>query len=185
MVQTGDPTGTGKGGESIYGGNFKDEFNSRLKFTQRGLVAMANTGIPNDNASQFFITLNECQWLDEKHTIFGMIKGDTIFNLLAIGNVDTDESDRPIEPIPRIISTEVIVNPFKDVIIEKAQKSSDQSKTFTADEIKQSIQSKTEQKKTEKVKTKATIKNKNLISFQDEEEEELGLNPNLAKRKSD
>ena len=55
MVQTGDPTGTGKGGDSIYGGPFKDEFNSRLNFTQRGLVAMANSGIPNENGSQFFI----------------------------------------------------------------------------------------------------------------------------------
>jgi peptidyl-prolyl cis-trans isomerase SDCCAG10 len=59
MVQTGDPTSTGKGGESIYGGPFKDEFHSRLKFAHRGLVAMANSGIPNDNQSQFFITLNE------------------------------------------------------------------------------------------------------------------------------
>lgn len=62
------------GGESIYGGVFADEFHSRLKFKHRGLVAMANTGSPNSNGSQFFITLDRCDWLDRKHTIFGKVK---------------------------------------------------------------------------------------------------------------
>lgn len=116
MIQTGDPTGTGKGGESIFGYPFKDEFHSRLNFTHRGLVAMANSGKPNDNGSQFFITLNECQWLNEKHTIFGKITGDTIYNVNAIGEVDTDDNDRPTERIPKIIKTEVTVNPFPNIV---------------------------------------------------------------------
>ena len=51
MIQGGDPTGTGEGGESVYGAPFVDEFHSRLKFTHRGIIAMANCGEPNDNAS--------------------------------------------------------------------------------------------------------------------------------------
>lgn len=117
MIQTGDPTGTGKGGESIFGYPFRDEFHSRLNFTHRGLVAMANSGKPNDNGSQFFITLNECQWLNEKHTIFGKVTGDTIYNVNAIGEVDTDDNDRPTEPIPKIIKTEVTVNPFPNIVM--------------------------------------------------------------------
>lgn len=62
------------GGESIYGGAFADEFHSRLKFKHRGIVAMANAGSPNSNGSQFFITLDRCDWLDRKHTIFGKVK---------------------------------------------------------------------------------------------------------------
>ncbi|GMF24510.1 unnamed protein product [Phytophthora lilii] len=74
MVQGGDPTGTGKGGESIYGGAFADEFHSRLRFNHRGLLAMANENKPNTNHSQFFFTLDACDFLDKKHTIFGKKK---------------------------------------------------------------------------------------------------------------
>ncbi|TKC42488.1 hypothetical protein EI555_004736, partial [Monodon monoceros] len=70
IVQGGDPTGTGTGGESIYGAPFKDEFHSRLRFNRRGLVAMANAG-PHDNGSQFFFTLARADELNNKHTIFG------------------------------------------------------------------------------------------------------------------
>ena len=94
IVQGGDPTGTGMGGESIYGKPFKDEFHSRvcwvhnldhlqaflknalfyfqLRFTHRGLVAMANAG-KDDNGSQFFITLGPTNDLNKKHTIFGKV----------------------------------------------------------------------------------------------------------------
>lgn len=54
-IQTGDPTGTGAGGESIYGEPFSDELHQRLRFNRRGLVAMANTGMRNSNDSQFFV----------------------------------------------------------------------------------------------------------------------------------
>lgn len=61
------------GGESIYGGVFGDEFHSRLRFKHRGLVACANEGSPNSNGSQFFMSLDRCDWLDRKHTIFGKV----------------------------------------------------------------------------------------------------------------
>ena len=114
MVQGGDPTGTGEGGESVYGKPFKDEFHQRLRFVRRGLVAMANSG-PDDNGSQFFITLGPCNDLNKKHTIFAKIAGDTIYNLVQLGDVDTDPTnDRPVVP-PVIKSTKVLANPFDDI----------------------------------------------------------------------
>lgn len=62
------------GGESIYGGYFPDEFHSRLRFKHRGLVASANAGTPDTNNSQFFVTLDRCDWLDKKNTIFGKVR---------------------------------------------------------------------------------------------------------------
>lgn len=114
MIQGGDPTGTGTGGESIYGGPFKDEFHQRLKFTHRGLVAMANTNRDTNN-SQFFITFGECIHLNKKHTIFGKVIGNTMFNLMSMQSIDTDTAtDRPLEP-PYIKKTKIIVNPFDDI----------------------------------------------------------------------
>ena len=72
MIQGGDPTGTGRGGESIWGKPFEDECTPDLKFDKAGLLAMANAG-PGTNGSQFFVTLKNTPWLDGKHTIFGRI----------------------------------------------------------------------------------------------------------------
>ncbi|SCV72333.1 BQ2448_3870 [Microbotryum intermedium] len=72
MIQTGDPTGTGKGGQSIYGKPFPDEVRSTLKFNARGVVAMANSG-PDTNKAQFFITYAKQPHLDTKYSIFGRV----------------------------------------------------------------------------------------------------------------
>ncbi|CAH2068439.1 unnamed protein product, partial [Iphiclides podalirius] len=72
IVQTGDPTGTGKGGNSIWGKKFDDEFREELKHNTRGIVSMANNG-PNTNGSQFFFTYGEQPHLDLKYTVFGRI----------------------------------------------------------------------------------------------------------------
>ena len=70
MIQGGDFTGqSGKGGESIYGGNFEDEDLSR-NIDEEGLLVMANKG-KNTNASQFFVALRPCPHLDGKHVVFG------------------------------------------------------------------------------------------------------------------
>ena len=72
MAQGGDITsGNGTGGDSIYGSSFEDE-NFTLSFTQKYLLAMANRG-PNTNTSQFFITYENTDWLNGKHTIFGQV----------------------------------------------------------------------------------------------------------------
>ena len=72
MVQGGDPTGKGKGGESIYGSVFEDEIKPALRFNARGIVGMANRG-PGTNGSQFFITYTAAAHLDGKNTVFGKV----------------------------------------------------------------------------------------------------------------
>jgi cyclophilin family peptidyl-prolyl cis-trans isomerase len=108
MIQGGDPTGTGAGGESIYGKKFEDEISPKLKFDRAGLLAMANAG-PNTNGSQFFITLVPTTWLNTRHTIFGeVVAGMDVVK--AIGKVQT------IKPNDK---------PVKDVIMKKVHMKSD------------------------------------------------------------
>lgn len=97
MIQGGDPTGTGRGGTSIYGPEFADEIHPELKHTGAGILSMANSG-PNTNGSQFFITLAPTQWLDGKHTIFGRIHTG-MQTIKRIGTVETDKGDRPTEEV--------------------------------------------------------------------------------------
>ncbi len=98
MIQGGDPTGTGRGGESIYGAKFEDEIVSSLKHDGPGILSMANAG-PNTNGSQFFITLVATPWLDGKHTVFGkVIAGMEVVS--AIGKVQTSKpGDKPVEDV--------------------------------------------------------------------------------------
>lgn len=72
MIQTGDPTGTGKGGQSIWGHKYEDEVRDDLKHNVRGTVSMANRG-PNTNGSQFFISYSPQPHLDLKYTVFGKV----------------------------------------------------------------------------------------------------------------
>ncbi|EFA06776.1 spliceosome-associated protein CWC27 homolog [Tribolium castaneum] len=148
IAQGGDPNGDGTGGESIYGEPFKDEFHQRLRFTRRGLLAMANGG-KDDNGSQFFFTLGATPELQDKHTIFGKITGDTIFNMLKLED-GLIRDERPIYP-HKIIKTEVLNNPFADIQPRLRQV-----------EVK-------EKKKKEK---KPGVKNFKLLSFGEEAEED-------------
>jgi peptidyl-prolyl cis-trans isomerase B (cyclophilin B) len=92
MIQGGCPQGTGTGGP---GYTFEDEINQHK--VVRGALAMANAG-PNTNGSQFFVvTAEACPWLDGKHTVFGRVTGDTD-TVDELDRVETDGSDRPLEP---------------------------------------------------------------------------------------
>ena len=180
ILQGGDPTGTGNGGESIYDGgafsgdldpwpmdmrqgknageqgiNFKDEFHSRLKFTRRGLLGMANDSRINTNGSQFFFTLDKTEELNGKNTLFGRVAGNTIYNLAKMGELDVEEgTDRPLYPV-KIERIEILVNPFDDM-----QK---RSRVAMKAEKKQPA---------EKEKKKKRKGGKQLLSFGDEEGDE-------------
>lgn len=92
-THTRDPTGTGRGGESIYGGKFADEIHHDLKHTGAGILSMANAG-KNTNGSQFFITLAGTPWLDGKHTIFGRVSSG-MKTVQSMNQVETRET-RPV-----------------------------------------------------------------------------------------
>lgn len=105
MIQTGDPTGTGRGGSSIYGEKFEDEINASLRHVGAGILSMANSG-PNTNGSQFFITLAPTPWLDGKHTIFGRVKSG-LRVVQRMGLVKTGADDRPTEQV-KILKARVV-----------------------------------------------------------------------------
>lgn len=134
MIQGGDPTGTGMGGQSIYGDSFEDEFSEEL-YNVRGALSMANAG-PNTNGSQFFIVQNSkipyaqkelerggwpkpiaelyaakggTPHLDRRHTVFGQIMDDASYKVLdEIANVETGAQDRPVEDV--VIETIEVVD---------------------------------------------------------------------------
>lgn len=111
MVQGGDPTGTGQGGESAFGSTFPDHFKPNLTHSGRGVLSMANRG-PNTNTCQFFITYRSCNHLDNKHTVFGRLVGGlkTLDEMEAIG---TDSKDRPNTEI-KLVSAHIFVDAIAD-----------------------------------------------------------------------
>jgi len=95
MVQGGDPTGTGTGGESIWKEDFADEFSPNVVFDRPMLLAMANRG-PKTNGSQFFITTKATPWLNGRHTIFGeVVSGQDVMR--KIENTKVGRGDKPVE----------------------------------------------------------------------------------------
>ena len=93
MIQGGDPTASGCGGQSLWGRPFEDEFNADVAFDRPGLLAMANSG-PNTNGSQFFITTALTPWLHMRHTIFGeVVEGYDVVK--KIENCETGFMDKP------------------------------------------------------------------------------------------
>jgi peptidyl-prolyl cis-trans isomerase SDCCAG10 len=193
VLQGGDPTGSGSGGESIYDGGafsepreeggiwpmedrkganagmrgvgFKDEFHSRLKFNRRGLLAMANEGAENTNGSQFFITLGNTPELQGKNTLFGRVEGDTIYNVAKMGEMEVGPEDRPVYPV-KITGVEILVNPFEDMV---------RRERFAAPEAPKAPEKK-------KAKRKA---GKQLLSFGEEEGEAEDMAPAVKKTKFD
>ncbi|XP_035904673.1 spliceosome-associated protein CWC27 homolog [Anopheles stephensi] len=156
IVQGGDPNGDGTGGESVYGHPFKDEFHSRLRYVRRGLVGMANSG-KNDNASQFFFTLGPTPELQNQNTLFGKVAGDTIYNMLKLEEGEVYENERP-HFTHRIIRTDVLNNPFDDIVPRGLTDADDKSKE--------------QGENSKKKKKEKGVKNFGLLSFGDEAEEE-------------
>ncbi|KAH9975781.1 cyclophilin-like domain-containing protein [Lactifluus volemus] len=173
LVQTGDRTGTGAGGESFFGEQFEDEIHPRLRFAHRGLVGMANNGAKNSNDSQFFITLDRADELHGKHTLFGRCVGDTIYNVMKIGAMELDDSGRPLYP-PKVKSVRIIDNPFDDIVPR-----------ITAEEkrVQQRARQAAIREREEAARRKGAKKDTKLLSFgmdADEEEDE----PVVFKKKS-
>ncbi len=105
MIQGGDPTGTGRGGESLWGGKFNDEIDSSLTFDKPGYLAMANAG-PNTNGSQFFITTVPTPWLNGHHTIFGKVVG----GMNVVNKISKVETTKPYDrPVKDVVMKEVII----------------------------------------------------------------------------
>uniref|UniRef100_A0A0E0KA66 Peptidylprolyl isomerase n=1 Tax=Oryza punctata TaxID=4537 RepID=A0A0E0KA66_ORYPU len=125
MIQGGDPTGSGSGGESIWGKPFKDELNSKLIHSGRGVVSMANSG-PHTNGSQFFILYKSAPHLNFKHTVFGMVVGG-LTTLSAMEKVPVDDDDRPLEEI-KILKVSVFVNPYTEPDEEEEEKAKEEEK---------------------------------------------------------
>ncbi|KAJ4159241.1 uncharacterized protein LMH87_008149 [Akanthomyces muscarius] len=122
MIQGGDPTGTGRGGASIWGKYFDDEFDGPLTHNARGTVSMANKG-KNTNSSQFFIAYKAVPHLDRKHTIFGtVVSGLDV--LAKMEDVPTDGSSRPLNKIV-LRDVAVFVDPFADFQAQHQQQERD------------------------------------------------------------
>ncbi|KAG6889237.1 hypothetical protein C0992_005876 [Termitomyces sp. T32_za158] len=172
LVQTGDKTGTGAGGESFYGEPFEDEIHPRLRFAHRGLVGMANNGTKHSNDSQFFITLDRADELHGKHTLFGRVMGDTFFSastqrlhlnkqpdalqdVLKIGEMEIDKDGRPVYP-PKIKSIRILDNPFDDIVprITAAEK-----------RAQQRAREEVQREREEQERRKGAKKNVKLLSF--------------------
>ena len=106
MIQGGDPTGTGSGGP---GYSLDDEFNANLNFDVPGRLAMANSGRPNTNGSQFFITEAPQASLDQRYTIFGQCSGESMPIVESIALVERDRNDKPLRPV--VLNKLTIVQP--------------------------------------------------------------------------
>ncbi|KAF7640350.1 PPIase cyclophilin-type domain-containing protein [Meloidogyne graminicola] len=151
IVQTGDPTGTGHGGTSIYGDS---EFHQRLKFNRRGLVGMASDK-KDQNASQFFFTLGPAPDLNGKHTLFGKVVGATVFNLMKMNEYEVDANERPSR-LHKITGIKILENPFRDIRIR--------SKSGKEERLKEK-----KSRDAEKIQPK---RNTALLSFGDEIDED-------------
>jgi peptidyl-prolyl cis-trans isomerase SDCCAG10 len=173
VIQGGDPTGTGEGGESIYDDRefeidartgekvvFGDEVHSRLRFNRRGLVGMAKMG-ESTYGSQFFITLADVRaQLDGNCTMFGRVEGDGIYNVVRIAEAENVEgTERPMYPF-KIIGAEILDLPKGEPWASMKKRERIAKRTAPHDEEMDG-----------KVKKKAKTKNKGktLLSFGDEE----------------
>ena len=118
MIQGGDPTGTGRGGQSCWGKPFSDEFEGPLVHDSRGMLSMANKG-KDTNTSQFFITYRAVSHLNRKHTIFGkVVEGLDVLKRLE--DTPVDDKDRPTARC-EIEDIAVYVDPFEEFLKQRSE----------------------------------------------------------------
>lgn len=163
IAQAGDPTNTGSGPHRTYlpdNALFANEIHSRLRFGRMGLVCCAGTEEDVSlNANQFFITLDKTPELDKKHTIFGKVVGNSIYNLMNVNEMDLEPGfeDRLAEP-PCILSADVVWNPFDDV--------------FPRESAAQKAALELSSQPAKPASSARAIKNFGLLSFGDEAEDD-------------
>jgi peptidyl-prolyl cis-trans isomerase SDCCAG10 len=136
-VQTGAPAGEPAAeGPDVFGGgaNFLTETHSRLRFSHRGRVAMSSS-----KGSQFFLTLGKADWLNSKHTIFGKTSGDGVYNLVKLGDAETDAHDVPTDdPQPHIVTVEVLsLGPFEGLMPRPGSARADVTRAAAAPKVQQ------------------------------------------------
>ncbi|WPH02158.1 Hypothetical protein R9X50_00501300 [Acrodontium crateriforme] len=125
MLQGGDPTGTGRGGQSCWGKPFADEFEGPMVHDARGILSMANKG-KDTNTSQFFITYRPVPHLNRKHTIFGrVIEG--LDTLKRLEDVKVGEGDRPTEKC-EIEDIVIYIDPFEEFLKTRSAKEAEEAK---------------------------------------------------------
>jgi peptidyl-prolyl cis-trans isomerase-like protein 2 len=121
MIQGGDPTGTGRGGQSCWGKTFSDEFEGPLVHDARGILSMANKG-KDTNTSQFFITYRAVPHLNRKHTIFGRVT-EGLDTLKRLEETPVDDNDRPTARC-EIEDIVVYVDPFEEFLKQRSEQES-------------------------------------------------------------
>ncbi|KAK2461673.1 hypothetical protein APHAL10511_006136 [Amanita phalloides] len=135
MIQTGDPTGTGAGGESYWGTPFRDEHDLKgaVKHDSRGVVAMANKG-PGTNGSQFYMTFRATPHLDKKHTVFGkLVGGEDVLDTLEKLPLK-DGTERPAKSV-RIQEVVIYQDPFEEYKNRRAKKIAKRSEAERPDNV--------------------------------------------------
>jgi peptidyl-prolyl cis-trans isomerase-like protein 2 len=125
MIQGGDPTGTGRGGQSCWGKTFSDELEGPLSHDGRGVLSMANKG-KDTNTSQFFILYRQAPHLNRKHTIFGKVV-DGLETLDRLESVSVDDKNRPLDDCV-IENLAVLIDPFEDFLKQRDEKEAAEAK---------------------------------------------------------
>ncbi|KAK0342338.1 cyclophilin peptidyl-prolyl cis-trans isomerase Cyp8 [Friedmanniomyces endolithicus] len=126
MLQGGDPTGTGRGGQSCWGKAFADEIEGPLTLDGRGVVAMANKG-KDTNTSQFFVLYRKAEHLNRKHTVFGRVIEGLNTTLNALEAVEVDDKSRPLEECG-IEDVVVYVDPFEEFMKQRSEKEAEEAR---------------------------------------------------------
>ena len=167
VIQGGDPTGTGSGGQAALP-LVPIESNMKLKWNRRGLLGMATMNDQGEAGSQFFITLSAAPELYRKSTLFGKVVGDTIYNLLQIAELPVAKGTESFERPPKILSTKVVLNPLDDIVPRELEEVRLRRKG--SEEPKEGSNKNLTCNERDNKPVAVAIKNKKVLSFGDDDE---------------